>query len=230
MRRRKLSLDDGCNPELFAGSRFDGILEFPIVERPSHFIIPDIIVPFSERKKAGRERVAIGFYEEDIMFADLIRNPQNYVDELLKFTAVITPDCSLYYDAPFMNNLINIYRNRIIGSYLQKKGCYVIPQVRWGDERTYTKCILKEQVAFLGIVKHSIVSIGTYGQLKSKLEKYNFKCGLEEMLKTLEPEIVLVYGTMPDSIFGDYRNVTRFYHYDNWIKIRHMDGGKYGKR
>ena len=44
------------------------------------------------------------------------------------------------------------------------------------------------------------------------------------MLETLEPEVVLVYGSMPESVFGDYLHTTKFVQYDNWTKKMH--GGK----
>lgn len=36
------------------------------------------------------------------------------------------------------------------------------------------------------------------------------------MLKELEPEIVLVYGSMPDKIFADYKDETKFIQYSDW--------------
>ncbi len=37
------------------------------------------------------------------------------------------------------------------------------------------------------------------------------------MLSELEPEVVLVYGSMPDKIFGDLKGKTRFVQYLDWI-------------
>ena len=39
----------------------------------------------------------------------------------------------------------------------------MIPNVRWGDERSCTAECYGEKAAFLGLPKHSIVSISTYG-------------------------------------------------------------------
>jgi hypothetical protein len=36
------------------------------------------------------------------------------------------------------------------------------------------------------------------------------------MLNELEPEVVLVYGSMPDKIFGDLKSRTRFVQYTDW--------------
>ncbi len=223
--KRKAILDDGCNPELVAGARFDGIFEIPIIEKPSHILIPTDIVPFSERSRTSDPRAATGFYERDEEFASVLKDPDSFIGDLRRFAAIISPDCSLYRDAPLAVQVTNVYRNRTIGSYYQRKGLYVIPQVRWGSEATYTTAVLPERIAFLGIEKNSIVAIGTYGCIQHREDKYHFKAGLEAMLETLEPEVILVYGSMPGSVFGDYLHTTRFVQYDNWTKKMH--GGEH---
>lgn len=224
-KKRKAIIDDGCNPELVAGARFDGIFEIPIIERPKNFIIPDVIVPFSERNKASKINAAIGYNEMDVNFAEVLINPEIYIKDFIRFPMMISPDCSLYRNAPLSVQIINVYRNRAIGCYYQRKGIYVVPQIRWGNELTYTTRVLPEKIAFLGVEKHSIVSIGTYGCIKSKEDKLHFKSGLEAMLEALEPKVVLVYGSMPATIFSDYLHLTKFVQYDNWTKLKH--GGKY---
>ncbi len=131
----------------------------------------------------------------------------------------------MYRCAPLAVQITNVYRNRAIGCHFQKKGLYVIPQIRWGSEETYTTIVLPEKIAFLGAPKNSILAIGTYGCIQHREDKYHFKAGLEAMLETLEPEIVLVYGSMPDSIFGDYLHTTRFVQYDDWTTAKHGGDG-----
>ena len=221
MKNRKAIIDDGCNPELVAGARFDGIFEIPIIEKPKHIMIPKAIVPFSERNRAADFNVAIGYNEMDFNFAEVLINPEAYIDDFRRFRMMISPDCSLYRSASLSVQITNVYRNRAIGSYYQRKGIYVIPQIRWGKELTYTTKGLPEKVAFLGVEKHSIVSIGTYGCIQSKEDKMHFKAGLEAMLETLEPEVVLVYGPMTKSVFSDYLHFTKFVQFDNWTKLKH---------
>ena len=81
-------------------------------------------------------------------------------------------------------------------------------------------------MAFLGVDKHSIVSIGTYGQIQSKESKKYFREGLAAMIEELEPEIVLVYGPMPDVIFKDFMNKTKFIRYDDWMTRMKNKKGK----
>jgi len=224
-KKRKAIIDDGMNPKLVKGARFDGIFEIPIIEKPNNLIIPKMIVPFSERNKVkDKNKATLCFNIMDKDFAEVLINPENYIEEFREFEAIISPDCSLYRDAPLSVQITNVYRNRAVGSYYQRNASYAIPQIRWGNEETYTTKVLPEKVAFLGVEKHSILSIGTYGCIQHRDDKYHFKAGLESMLETLEPEIVLVYGPMPDSVFKDYLQCAKFVQYDNWTKMKH--GGK----
>jgi hypothetical protein len=124
---------------------------------------------------------------------------------------------------PLNLQIANTYMNRAIGHYLQLHGIYVIPNVRWGDERSYTTSILPEKFAFVGLPKHSIVSVGTYGCIQGKENKHYFREGLIAMLDELEPEYVLIYGSMPDAIFGDIVDRTNFVHFRDWTSK--MRGG-----
>ncbi len=221
MRRIKANLDDGCNPELVAGATFALPLGIPIIKAPPQIIIPEGITPFSVRHRAPSFNEAIGFYEKDINFAEVLRSPQDYIDDFGRFKALISPDCSLYRDAPLAVQLANIYRSRAIGSYYQRRGQYVIPQIRWGNEYTYTTKYFPEKIAFLGAEKHSIVAIGTYGCFDGRENKYYFSAGLEAMMETLEPQVVLVYGSMPEKVFGQYMNYAKFVQYPDWTTRIH---------
>lgn len=216
--RNAASLSDGCNPELVKGAEFDGIFEIPIIKRPKKIIIPEKLVPFSKMEKADKKAFAVCEYENDREFKDLLINPDEYIEIIKQYKGFISPDCSVYRDMPLAAQITNIYRNRAIGCCFQKHGVYVVPCVRWGDERTYTTKFLPEKVAFLGIEKHSIVSIGTYGQLKDRVNRYYLEAGLDSMIETLEPEVVLVYSKLPDEIKNKYSEV-QFVEYQDWTSI-----------
>ena len=223
MKKRKAVIDDGMCPELVNGADFDGYFGIPIIKRPDEFIIPKRIIPFSKLSHAKSFDDAIASYEMDQNFSNLLIHPNDYVDKL-KNSIFISPDTSLYRNAPFSVQVANIYRSRAIGNNFQRKGIYVIPQIRWGNSLTYTTEIFPERVAFLGVERHSIVSIGTYGCSQSKDDKYHLKAGLEAMLETLEPHIVLVYGAMPASVFNDYLHSTKFVHFPDWTTKAHEGG------
>lgn len=209
-------VDEGFRVALVETAFFDGKFEIPHIDAPKEIIIPNGLVPFSLRNRSENNMDFVCCYEHDVNFRELITNTESLVDDLKRFPGIISPDCSLYLDAPLCVQIADIYLNRAVGHYLQKMGLYVIPNIRWGDERTYTDEFLGEKVAFQGVDKKSIVSIGTYGQIKSAESKRYFREGLIAMLEELEPKVVLVYGAMPDKIFGDLQSKTQFIQYPDW--------------
>lgn len=217
----KATIDDGCSPELVAGADFDLPLGIPIIHAPKVILIPSGITPFSKRNCAAGTEEAIGFYEQDMNFADVLKSPRNFIEDFSRFKILISPDCSLFRDAPLSVQLTNVYRNRAIGSYYQRQGIYVIPQVRWGNEYTYTTKYFPDKIAFLGVEKHSVVAIGTYGCIITREDKYYFSAGLDAMMDALDPKVVLVYGAMPDRIFGKYTAYADFHQYSDWISRMH---------
>ena len=79
-KRVKASIDDGFQPELVKNARFEGVFEIPVIDKPKRIFIPDGITPFSRRNEAPTENEAIGFFEMDPTFADVLRNPQAYIE------------------------------------------------------------------------------------------------------------------------------------------------------
>ena len=218
-------IDDGFNARLVETATFAGLLEIPTIKKPDRFIVPTAMIPFTKMKQSNNHSEALVFYEHDIRFRDLLTAVDDYIEELSKFPVIVSPDCSLYVDMPLVLQMANTYLSRQIGHYLQSKGLYVIPNVRWGDERSYTRTIPTEvPFAFLGVEKHSIVSIGTYGCSKTREEVHHLREGLRAMLKELEPEMILVYGSMPDSVFKEFQDKTQFVHYPDWTSARHGRG------
>lgn len=217
-------IDDGFNAELVSGAFFDGVFEIPVIKRPDKIIIPKSIIPFTQIKRSKDKTEAVHFYEHDIKFSNVLTSTKKFLSELSEFSAIISPDCSLYRDMPLCLQIANTYMNRAVGSFLQAHGLYVIPNIRWGDERSYTAIELPEKFAFLGVPKQSIVSISTYGCIRGKENKHYFKEGLKAMLDELEPKVVLVYGAMPNSVFDEFKNKTEFVNYPDWISTKRRRG------
>lgn len=98
---------------------------------------------------------------------------------------------------PLVMQLWNIYRSRAIGAWLQANGVIVIPNIRFGDRRTFNYCCD-------GISKKAVIAVGTHGTLKSKADRSIFIEGLDKVVKRLEPRVIVVYGAAPASIFDKY--------------------------
>lgn len=210
-------IDEGLRLSLVETAFFDGDLEIPHIEAPSKIVLPHSLIPFSQRERSKEYTDFVCFYENDVKFRTVLTNTEEYVEDFKRFQGIVSPDCSLYIDAPLAVQITNLYLNRAIGYYFSKQGIYVIPNIRWGDERTYTTDVFRDKIAFLGVDKHSIVSVGTYGQIRAKESKRYFREGLIEMLNELEPEYVLVYGPMPKLIFDGLYDRTNFIQYPDWI-------------
>lgn len=220
-------IDDGFNPELVKSAIFSGLLEIPVIKREKELIIPNSMIPFSERNKSKTHDEFICFYEHDIRFRKILTATKEQLESLKKYKGVISPDCSLYFDLPLVLQMTNTYLNRQIGHYLQTQGIYVIPNVRWGDERSYQRIIPTElPFAFLGLEKHGIYSLGTYGCCKTAEYKHHLREGLRSFITEIKPEILLIYGGMPEGIFGEFKNKVQFVHYVDWTKLQHEKAGK----
>ncbi len=190
------SLRGGCidvfHASILKTATYEGKYEFPVI-REEH-TVPSRLIPFSramQEKKDYRQWVC--FYEDDFQFERIWNNPTKYVAQLSKFDGVISPDFSVYYDMPLSMQIWNIFRSRAIGAWLQSQEIKVIPNIRFGDERTFECCCE-------GIAQHSIISIGSLGCIRAKTYREIFVKGIEYVAKRLEPEIIVLYGPEPRNI------------------------------
>lgn len=161
---------------------------------------PHKLVTFSKALRSTDHDAWVHFYEDDVVFERLWNKPNKYLPILKRFAGVITPDFSVYRDMPLVMQQWNIYRSRAIGHWLQENGIAVIPNVRFSDERTY-------ELSCAGICMHGTIAVGSHGCIKLLNERAYFKNGLEYVVNTLRPETLIVYGTTPDEIFAQYREM-----------------------
>lgn len=189
---------DVFNSFLVVLATYAGVFEFPILKPCYEW--PNRLLAFSRCIASKDYDYWIHFYEDDYLFERLWRNPKKYLPILQRFNGVILPDFSLYRDMPLVMQLWNIYRSRAIGFWLQANGVKIIPNVRFGDKRTYYCCSD-------GLAKHSVIAIGTHGTLKNKMDREIFVKGLEVIVRRLQPIAIVVYGSAPEEIFSKYREL-----------------------
>ncbi len=218
MRRRKTIFDDGFQNYLTEDAVLVGEPGIPVLMDLGNADIPRDMIPFSKAKTTINKRQYVHFYEHDKEFSTVLTGTKHYLDLLKQFDGVITPDCTMMIgQAPCLQQA-NTYMNRAVGYYLQKNGVRIIPNVRWSDESSFAYC-------FLGVPKHSIVSISTHGCITSKEERKMFKIGLRAMMRELEPHTVLVHGYMPDEIFVEFLNDAEFHRYASQFERTHRKVG-----
>ena len=209
---------DGFNPELIRGARLTKKYHIPILLH-QEIEEPTSLVAFDKRNLTDNKHQTLHFYLKDERFQQMINHPDKYIDKLSEFDSVISMDPSLYRDAPMPIELINVYLNRAIAYYMQTKGIKVIPNIRWGRPDSFDYC-------FLGVEKHSIVSVGTLGCIQGKENKYYFELGMNEMLNKLQPRVVIVYGRFPKEVFDKFKNRTHFIHFDSEYEESHREEKK----
>ncbi len=216
MTKRKAIIDDGFNPELVEGARFDGIFEIPCIDPPRAVLAPTGLTSWTNRRRAPSECEMLEFFEKDIDFAEVLICPEKYVDDIISFPIFTPLDCSLYRDASLTAQIANIYRSRAIGFYYQRRGANVYPLVRWGDERTYTTSLLPEKVAFTGVPRRSPVVVSSYGCFSGKQNKFHFNAGLMAMMDELEPSMLIVHGSLTVELARKLQNRTELHQYPDW--------------
>lgn len=189
---------DVFNAFLVAFATYAGIFEFPRI-RPTYFI-PNRVIAFSKAISCKDYDQWVHFFEDDYLFERIWRNPEKYLDILNRYNGVILPDFSLYRDMPLAMQIWNIYRSRAIGHWLQENGIKVIPNIRFGDRRTYRICCD-------GIQKHCVIAVGTHGNLKLLEDREIFLKGLDIIVNRLEPTVIVVYGAAPEKYFKKYEKL-----------------------
>lgn len=171
----------------------EGIYGFPKIE-PA-YELPDITryIEFDyckrvrDRSKDNREDLGVHFFEDDYKFERCWTSPDKYGEMLSEFGLIIGPDFSHYGNFPDAVNIYNHYRNNWLVRYWQI--CYdmiIVPTILWGPKESYDWC-------FDGYPHNSIVAVSNVGVGNSKAEKEYWMSGYTEMLKRLEPSMVLLF-------------------------------------
>lgn len=183
---------DVFNSFLVRNATYAGEDEIPCIKTSN--ILPKKVISFSKAKSSNEYDSWIHFYEDDSKIECLWNNPRRYLPLIQKYKGVITPDYSLYYDMPLNMQKFNTYRGKAIGHWLFENGCEVIPNVRWGDNRTF-------ETACFGVEPNKTIAIGTHGCIKSLEYRQKFISGFDYIVNQLKPQNIIVYGRVPDRIF-----------------------------
>ena len=212
---QRKSCKDVFNAFLVRMATYAGVFEFPCI-RPT-FAIPKRVIPFSKAISSKDYDQWVHFYENDYLFERLWRRPRKYLEILKKYQGVILPDFSLYRDMPFVMQLWNIYRSRAIGHWLQINGINVIPNIRFGDRRTYRICCD-------GIAKHCVIAVGSLGNIKRKADREIFLKGFDFIVKYLNPSVVIIYGSAPHKYFQKFEEAgIRIIHFESDFTTSHKE-------
>ena len=181
----------------FDKDRVKGITdEYPIVIGTQK--IPEHLVLFGKENKSKNLKDAsnrsIHFFQHDYLFEPTIRSESKSTSRLevfKKYQSVILPDCSIYTNLPLPVQQYQTYKSRAFGIFLSDNGVNVIPSVRWGDKYSWDFC-------FSGLMRNSLLAVGTLSALGTSEDKGNFHAGFLEMVNRLEPAALIIYGELPE--------------------------------
>jgi len=123
-------------------------------------------------------------YTEDYRFEIVWRKPELSLKRVLELNLVISPDFTVYQDAPETVNRWQLYRSLAVFSYWQTMGVNVIPSVNW-----ISPCqIRKDRDLYPGF---SMIAVRCPG--KDYLDAW--RSGAETIMEIISPRIVLHFGT-----------------------------------
>ena len=168
------------------------VAEMPIIQQEA---LPNIksMLAFHEvcqnDHRAKETQLLVHFFKNDNRFESLYERPYSKnatgkLKQLAQYTAVCTPDFSLYPEMPEPVGKMQIFKSRWCGAHWQAHGLCVFPTITWSDESSYEYC-------FDGIPRYSVVVISTLGCSRFKLQ---FLAGYEKMLEILQPKTIICYG------------------------------------
>ncbi len=183
---------DALNLGLVNSEHTAGHNDMPVLDRCD--FVPTALLPFNFAKTAVDKAQTLHFFVDDYQFERLWASPAKYLDLILSFEAVLTPDFSLYMDMPLPMQQWNEYRRRALGNFWQRAGATVIPTLSWTDERSYGFC-------FDGLPRYSTVAVSTVGARDAEGSAI-WRAGMVEAMRRLKPVRVLLYGGAVDFDFG----------------------------
>ncbi|HEL2057749.1 TPA: DUF4417 domain-containing protein [Streptococcus suis] len=191
----------------------DGLFDMPIILPVDH--VPKDLQGFNYVLNKPNYEAGVHFFLDDYQFERIWQRPDFYIDKLLDFDCVLTPDFSLYIDMPVAMQVWNIYRSRLIGQMMQAKGLTVIPTVSWAFDDSFDFC-------FDGLPFNSTLAISTIGIKRNEDQHLLWKNGMDEMITRLKPKRILVYGGEVEYDYGDIEVV----YFSNATTDRMKKGGE----
>ena len=219
-------IPDSFQAFLVKNATFTSKEEYPII--PLTMIsqtIPDKICPF-EKAIVSKEDLSDTFicsYSPDASFERIRRNPSRYIPFFKRTAGMIGFDYSIHTDMPLVKQKAQMYDNLALTYYFGNNDIPIIPNMRCGVRQ-----LLPEFLS--AIPTKSMVAIGTHGFIKNSQSKYEWYVFLEQIIASLQPSTIIVYGSLRSSIFNDLKNKTQFVFYKPWMNSRYKESKNDHKR
>lgn len=171
---------------------FSGRFGFPLI-KAYQGEIPEHYVSIGDIKKEHPAKCCATGFEYDVYLEELWYNFEAFQRYFLNYMCIGQPDYSLYLDTPTALQISNTWRSHVMAYAIQEIGTPVIPAPSWSNTPSYQFC-------FDGYEKGGVVLISTIGTHRNELSRFFFKNGFLEMLKRLNPDLVILYGDVTDEM------------------------------
>lgn len=135
-------------------------------------------------------RAMLAFYVDDYRFENWFLQPDKYVAKMINagFMLAVEPNFSMWGADPLVLNLMQIFKRRWVGRYMQEAGIHVIPDI----EIAAAECV---EYSIMGIPKRApCIAIEIHTQQLDKSRLNVLTNTATWVLETLEPKSVLFYG------------------------------------
>ncbi len=174
--------------------------------------VPSRLVGFNEARCKHEHSGTVHFYINDGLFKCIWNDRNKYVPLLRQYESVIGPDFSQYVDMTYDERYYNAWRNRTLTAEWQSYGINVIPNVTWSLPDSY-------DYSFSGIPKHSIIAVNCTAIRGYNLSKYLWLKGYKEMLRQLEPRLIIRYG---DRMPGENEAISVYFPNERLQRLRRL--------
>lgn len=88
---------------------------------------------------------------------------------------------------PLAAQIANKYRNHALSYHFQEYGARPLPVIGWSSRPSFEFC-------FQGFSKGGAVMVSTLGVQRDERSRWYFEIGFMEMLKQIDPDVVVIYG------------------------------------
>ena len=149
--------------------------------------LPKYYVSISSPTCVDPAHTCITSFDYDYILERMWYNPERYESLLQKYQCFGSLDFSMKVDDPLAAQIANKYRNNALSFYYQERGVRLLPVVGWSSRPSFEFC-------FQGFSKGGTVMVSTLGVLRDERSQFYFKIGFLEMIKQIDPELVVVYG------------------------------------
>lgn len=175
-----------------------GKYDIPLVRKQQIDLNKIKFLDYTKSKMNDNENAhkTVHFFMHDWKFDKVYDKPDDEIEKLKQYYALLMPDFSLFTDMPLALQIESVFKNRWCGAFWQRQGMTVIPTVAWGDERTFDFC-------FDGIEQGSIVAVCTY--YRENCEE-DFMPGYNEMLKRIKPSAIICYDEPFKTMKGNIKS------------------------